>query len=447
MKVQRCGYLAKIREIVNKLSVLSMNLFITIIIWVAYVISVYFSIFLLLVYFDKKSIFQKERSSLNLPQHPLVSILIPAYNEENTIIRTMESVYNLEYPKEKMEVIVIDDGSQDTTKQKIQEYIKDKPQFRLLSHQNQGKAASLNRALARVKGEFFACLDADSFVDPSTLTKMLALYYKENDPQLAIITPAMKVYQPQNVLQKIQWLEYLVIILIARISSQMDTLYVAPGPFSLYRTSVIRKVGGFDEKNITEDQEIAYRMQKYHYRIKHCFDGYVYTTAPKNLKPFYRQRRRWYLGSMICLHQYKEIIGNRHYGDFGIIQMAKNVMGYFLALSGITLAAYFLFIPLGRWTKSLLLLKLDYLPLLLQIRFRFDKMTLLLADFKKGYIVAFLFLISLFFFYKAHRNANEKINRFGWIPIIPYFAFYYLLKGIILLLSLVEFSKSKRIKW
>ncbi len=424
-----------------------MNLFVNITLWIAYITSLYFSIFLLLVYFDKKNIFKAEHSSLNPKAEPLVSILVPAYNEEKTILKTLISIYELEYPKTKLEVIVIDDGSKDNTKQIVQEYIKDKPYFQLISHPNLGKAASMNKALTLIKGEFFACLDADSFVHSLTLKKMLSQYYQKNDPNLAIITPAMKVYQPKNILQKIQWLEYLVIILIARVSSHLDSLYVAPGPFSLYRTDIIRKLGGFDEESIVEDQEIAYKVQKNNYRVTQCFDGYVYTVAPKQFKPFYRQRKRWYLGSIICLKKYKQMIANRKYGDFGMMQMTKNVLGYFFAITGITIAIYFFLQPLLEQLKSLIIIKFNIFPYLANLNLKVNFLDLLLTDFRKGFIVLFLFIIGAMFFYYAHRNANEKMTKFGWLPLLPYFVFYYLLKGSILLLSLVHFARNKKLKW
>lgn len=422
-----------------------MNLFMNIVLWVAYVIALYFSSFLLLVYIEKKSFFKKECSQLNLKKFPIVSILVPAYNEEKTILKTLRSINNLDYPKNKLDVIVINDGSKDRTEEIVTDYIKDKAYFNLMSHKNKGKAASLNRALKRTKGEFFACLDADSFVDRLTLRKMLSLYYQKEDPNLAIITPAMKVYQPKNILQRVQWIEYLIIILVARIASHLDSLYVAPGPFSLYRTEIVRKIGGFDEHNITEDQEIAYRVQKHNYKIIQCYDGYVYTVAPKKIKPFYQQRRRWYLGGMDCLYKYKKMIANRKYGDFGIMQLIKNLCGYALAITGIASALYFLILPTIRWVKNLIMIQFNILPYFKNFNINF--MNILLADFKKGFIIIFLFMIGLYFFYQAHRNANEKIMKFGWIPLIPYFVFYYLLKGSIFLLSLVEFSLGKKIKW
>ena len=237
------------------------------------------------------------------------------------------------------------------------------------------------------------------------------------------------------------------IILIARLTSHLDSLYVAPGPFSIYRTDIIKKLGGFDEENITEDQEIAYRIQKHHYKIKQCFDGYVYTTAPAKIIPFYRQRRRWYLGSISCLHKYKKIVGKKRYGDFGLMQMIKNVLGYFLAIAGISLAAYFLFIPVTDWVKRIFAIDFEIVEYVSNFNIHIDSLTFLLTDMKFGFIIILLFIIGFLFFYLAHKNANEKMNQFGLIILIPYFLFYYLLKGGILILSLIEFSRGKKIKW
>jgi cellulose synthase/poly-beta-1,6-N-acetylglucosamine synthase-like glycosyltransferase len=423
-----------------------MALLSTIIIGIVYFISLYFAIFLILVYLDYSPNFKKEKSNLEPKKYPFVSILIPAYNEEETIIGTMKSVMDINYPKDLLDVIVIDDGSSDSTKGKIEGFIKDNdvPHFRLLSHENIGKAASMNKAIDMAKGEFFACLDADSFVDKNTLRKMLSLYYKENDPQLAVITPAMKVFKPKNVLQKIQWIEYLIMIFAGRLTSHLDSIYVAPGPFSLYRTDVIKEVGGFDCKTLTEDQEIAYRLQEKHYRIKQCFDGYVYTVSPNKFIGFYKQRRRWYLGSMTCAYQYRKVIANKEYGDFGLIQMIKNVFGYGLAIAGIGFAFYLFGWPMILKFMNGIQINFDFWPYLKNINWN---VSYLLFDIQKLFIFGILFLTGLFFFYMSHKNAKEKMNAVGLVPIVPYFAFYYLLKGAILMMCFYEFTRRKKIKW
>jgi len=424
-----------------------MNILLNGVLWVTYLISLYFSIFLVLVYIEKRKFFLKENLKPKLKIYPKITVIIPAYNEEKNILKTLISVDEIIYSKDKLEVIVVNDGSLDNTEKIVLDYIKEKDNFRLISHSNKGKAASLNIALKEAKGEYFACLDADSFVDSMTLVKQLSIFQEKNDPDLAVITPAMKVYKPETILQKVQWLEYLVIILIARITSHLDSLYVAPGTFSLYKTEIIKKIGGFDEENITEDQEIAYRMQRNHYKIKQCPDGFVYTVAPKKLTPFYKQRRRWYLGSIICLNQYKKMMGNKKYGDFGLMQMVKNVLGFLLSLSGIGVALYLFFLPVVRWIKNLILVDFSIMPYILDFKFKINPLSFLLFDIRKGILVLSLFIVGIFFFIKAHRNANEKVIKFGLIPMIPYFMFYYLLKGGILLVSMFNFLKEKKLKW
>ncbi len=423
-----------------------MQLWETTILWIVYGISLYFSIFLVLVFFDTRKRFEIESSSLEVKRFPKVSIIVPAYNEENTIQKTMQSVFDINYPKEFLEVIVINDGSSDGTLSQMKQFIEEKQanHFRILNHDNMGKAASLNVAIETITGEYFACLDADSFVDPNSLRKMLVFYEKESDSQLAIVTPAMKVDSPKGILQKIQWFEYLVMIFVGRLTSHLDSLYVAPGPFSLYQSDVIKKLGGFAKDTLTEDQEIAYRMQKNHYRIKQCFDAYVYTVAPDKFIDFYKQRRRWYMGGMQCAYKYREMIANKKYGDFGILQMVKNVLGYGLALFGILFALYFFVWPVVKYLSHGLSIGFDIWPYLQNIDLLLSP---LLLDLQRGSIVIVLFLISGFFFWQAHRNAREKIHVKYYLSIIPYFAFYYLLKGGILLLSMIEFSRVKKIKW
>ncbi len=431
-----------------------MNIIIELLLWITYLASLYFSVFLLIVYLEKRSEYdepieetEENKESNSAAFEPFISILVPAYNEEKTIQKTLESINHLDYPKNKVQIIVINDGSKDQTEQMIKSYITNKPPFQLLSHSNKGKAASLNIALKLVKGEFFACLDADSFVHPTTLRKMLKLYHETNDPSLAIITPAMKVHDPKTILQRVQWLEYLVLILMGKVASKLDSLYVAPGPFSLYNTTIIKQLGGFDEKNITEDQEIAYRVQKHHYKIRQCPAGYVYTTAPATLKPFCSQRKRWYLGSMLCVHQYHELIANRKYGDFGMMQMVKNASGYFLAITGISIAFTLFLQPWFSRLREFFLVDFNLLPYILDLKLKFNFLTFLLTDFRKAFIIIFLILIGAYLFYAAHKNAHEKITKFGWLHLIPYFAFYYSVKAYILMITLVKFAWTRKAKW
>ena len=192
---------------------------INILLWAVYFIALYFSVFLLSLYFFEPDVPRRRYATW-----PAVAILIPAWNEESSIRDTIESALRLDYPPEKLSVFAIDHG------------------------------------------------DADSTVSSSALKSMLAYF---TSPRVAIVTPMMLVKQPRNLLQKLQKYEYITSLLIKRFSSYLNCIYVAPGPFSIYRTKTLKALRGFDETALAEDMEIVYRMQRHRYVIRQCLvDGF-----------------------------------------------------------------------------------------------------------------------------------------------------------------------------
>ena len=236
--------------------------FVKVILWIAYFISLYFAVFWFLVLLENKP----SRKGKKLSKLPFVSIVIPAFNEEKKLRPTLESVLKLEYPKNKYEVIIINDGSKDNTVDQAKQLIKEYSDYdiKLLNQKNKGKGAALNHGLRKSKGEYFICLDADSYVSKDALKKILPHFTSDN---IAAVLPLLKVNKPKSILQKMQWLEYIVNMFYKELMSKLDCVHVAPGPFSVYKKSIIEKVGGFDENNMTEDLEISLRLQKYNYQI------------------------------------------------------------------------------------------------------------------------------------------------------------------------------------
>lgn len=424
---------------------MGVNLVLTILLWMTYFASLYFSIFWFLVFLDKKQSFKEEESiKRTITAYPLVSIVIPAYNEEDTILKTMESVLNLDYPADKIELLILDDGSTDKTASLVKDLIKQNPakNIRLIKQKNQGKARALNNALAKLKGEFFACLDADSFVDKDTLKKMLYIF-EQNNKELTIVTPGMKVLKPKNLLQKLQKIEYLFAMLLCRLMSHLDCVYIAPGPFSLYRTKTIQKLGGFDPYNLTEDQEIAYKAQCHQLKLKQCYDGYVYTIAPKTFKELYQQRNRWFKGSILNFLKYKKLFLNKNYGDFGFIQMITNITLFFLAASTFSFCLYFLVWPFALKFKDLVIVGFNIIPYL--NTFSWD-ISILDTDLPKTFVLLLMLAITGLFLFLAHRNAKEKIHK-SMISMIPYFLIYYLILSFIAIVVLIEVMLGKKQKW
>ena len=259
---------------------------------------------------------------------PTISVVIPAYNEEKAIEETVRSVLDADYPKGKMEVIVVNDGSTDRTA-KIVGSIKDK-RVRLLNKKNEGNAAySKNYGIKRSKGEIIITLDADSTITKDSIKKMLH-YFKDD---VAAVTSAVKVKEDERVTfwEKLQKLEYLFTIFNRRLFAMINGVYVTPGPFSAFRREVFDEVGLFDPTNFMEDQEIALRIQAANYRIESCMDAVVYTRVPKDFRSFMKQRERWNRGGMRNAVKYAFTI-NPKYGDFGLFVMLYSILSIVLLI-------------------------------------------------------------------------------------------------------------------
>lgn len=424
-----------------------MNTLLVVLLWTTYLISLYFLIFWFLVFLDKKSSFQtEEKAGRGLARHPVVSVIIPAYNEEKNIKATIQSVLNLEYPKDKLELIIIDDGSKDGTAEVVAGVINSNigRNIKLIRQSNQGKAMALNNALAKIKGEFFACLDADSSVEQSTLIKMLYLY-EQHDNKLTIVTPGMKLIKPKSFMQKLQEIEYIMAMFLCRLMSHLNCIYIAPGPFSLYRTETIRKLGGFDPKNLTEDQEIAYRVQLHQLRIKQCHNAFVYTLGPKTFRELYRQRNRWFKGSFLNFLKYRRMLFNKDYGDFGAIQMFTNISRFFLAASIVGFFFYFTFNSLFDNFSNMLLVGFDITPYLNTFTFNINPLGM---DLAKISVLFAIFVLAFFYYCISHRNAKEKLFlKSGVFIALPYFLIYYIILSFISIIVMIEIIFGRKQKW
>ena len=270
---------------------------------IVYFAALYYNVFWLLTLLEKKEISKKHWKIL-----PPVSVLIPAYNEEDSIKETIKSVLNLDYPKDKLKIIVINDGSKDNTKEIVENLVKQNSNLILINQKNGGKANALNNALKQIDSEFIATLDADSFVIKDTLKNLLPYFY---DEEIAAVLPSMKIKDPKNVLQRMQRIEYTINTFFRMLNERSNCIHVTPGPFSLYRTSVLKKLKGFDENCITEDLELAVRIQKNNYKILQTYDAEVYTLPPKTIKGLFYQRKRWYKGGFLACLKHKDLMFNK----------------------------------------------------------------------------------------------------------------------------------------
>ncbi len=254
---------------------------------------------------------------------PSVAVIVPCWNEMATITTTCESLLALDYPKEKLEIILVDDGSTDATRTAMAHFAHH-PQIRIIHKENGGKHTALNAGIAITQAELIGCLDADSLVEPDSLREIISCFA---DERVAAATAAMSVYRPKNILQHMQNAEYIFGSTLRHAFASVNGIYVTPGPFSFYRRSVIEKIGGFRYGHQTEDMEMALRIQQSGYRIENAPHARVYTKAPETLSKLIKQRTRWTSGFLRnILGEYRTLIGNHRHGALGMLMLPSALL-------------------------------------------------------------------------------------------------------------------------
>lgn len=289
-------------------------------------ISVYVQIFFLVTFLEKRRHIVHHPDFLELDRYPTVAISVPVYNESLTISKTVKSLLSLDYPKDKIKIFIVDDGSKDNTWDIIQEF-KDNPSVILLQKANGGKHTAVNLALEKTDAEFFGCLDSDSLVHPQALKRILK--YFENDPRTMAVAPSIVVNSPNNIIQHAQSIEYDMSIYTKKMLGFMGGIHVAPGPFSIFRKKVFNELGPYKKAHNTEDQEIALRMQEHGYKIDHCPDAFVYTNTPNSVMKLYRQRLRWIYGFIKNLVDYRRLLFKKKYGTVALFTLPSGIVSIF----------------------------------------------------------------------------------------------------------------------
>lgn len=354
------------------------------------------------------------RQHKTISSFPSVSILIPAYNEADTIGRTLESLAALRYPRKKLDILVIDDGSTDTTATVARRF----SGVTVLRQHNKGKASALNYGLQYARGEFVACLDADSSVHPDSLRNLITHF---SDPSIGAVICAIHTRTTHTLLEKLQRFEYIFAAYMRKLMARIHTLAITPGVLSTYRTSVLRNLGGFDEnrRNLTEDFEIALRLAEQGYRIFIETKSIGYTSVPSTLYAHYRQRVRWYRGFIFNILKYKHLLFNGNYGMLGLFSLPLGVLSVFMLLTTFSFIGYKLFRKLSGFITDLSLLHTDYLHL---FTIPDLKLVLLNLDIRLWFPVLLILTLVTYLFILAYRDAGE---RWKYLWVYPLYLVYY----------------------
>jgi len=306
--------------------------FSVIVIW--FMLLYQFILFLLGYLYGFRSERQRRRLETAQPDLPAISIMIPAHNEALVITDTLNSLLKLNYPPDRLEIVVVNDGSTDTTAEQVEAVAARDNRVHLhnVPHEfaARGKSAALNRGLKFCRHDVVAIFDADNVPDPDSILH-LARQLATNPNLGAVIGKFRCVNRKRNLLTRFINLESLAFQWIVQ-AGRWRLLRVAtlPGTNYLIRRSVLEEVGGWDEQALTEDAEMSIRIYKAGYLIKFVPYAIAWEQEPETLRVWFKQRTRWARGNNYVLEKYFT----------GVFKIRPRVIGVELFYS---MAVYYIF--------------------------------------------------------------------------------------------------------
>jgi len=296
-------------------------------------ISFYFLTIYILTYFQNKSqiyetiIPDEERS---------VSIVIPCFNGEKSIAKTIEAQLNSNY-KSLKKIIVVDDCSTDNSAAIIKEYAKKYEQVMYVkTPKNTGNAAGAkNYGSKFVKTKLIGFSDDDSVPSKTAIQEMVGFF---NDKEVGAVTSRVLIMGKKNFLTRSQAIEYKIIAFTRKLLGFLESIYVTNGPLSIYRKTAFDQVGGFDIKNLTEDIEITWHFVSKGWKVHMAIPAIVYTFPPTTIRQWFKQRIRWNVGGLQTIAKYRKQFLST--GMLGLFIMPYFTLSWLLGITGLFFLAY-----------------------------------------------------------------------------------------------------------
>lgn len=225
---------------------------------------------------------------------PMISLVVPAYNEGIVIQAAIRSLLQLDYPN--YEIIVIDDGSSDDTYEKAMAVSREQHDIpvRVITKRNGGKAEALNTGMTLARGEFILNMDGDSKLSSNTLRACIRHF---ENPKIGAVAGNVKVVNRENMWTKIQALEYVEGLAMARkAQSFMRVVNIIPGPLGMFRKTVLQQVGGYDSDTFAEDCDLTLKLLMHGWHIAYEPSAIAWVETPSRLLDLLKQRYRWTRG-------------------------------------------------------------------------------------------------------------------------------------------------------
>jgi cellulose synthase/poly-beta-1,6-N-acetylglucosamine synthase-like glycosyltransferase len=353
---------------------------------------------------------------------PKVSVVIPAWNEEKTIARTLESVFAQNYPKNKMEIIVVDDGSNDNTGKIAKSYAGVKVIRREKNYEkNELKAGALNAGFKAAKNKIIVAIDADCRLDKNAIKNAVQ---EMRDPKVGAVTGSVIVENPKTIVQYLQYIDYINMDFYRKMQNILGGVFCIPGALGVFRKNIVEKLGGFTPGHLTEDMEMTYKLHAGGHVIKTAKNAFSYTGAPETLTGLIKQRLRWYRGSLQLIMKYRWMLFNRKLSNYGMFVLPTNYLPLFLVLGFDFLILKTYLKQIFNWVVNFMAWNNSGLQPFLSIDLNYS--FFLLRDIKLVFLVV-SFTIFFFILFIGFKFTEEKMSAKKLLALIPYSLIYGLI--------------------
>ena len=348
---------------------------------------------------------------------PTVSIIIPVYNEEVVIRRTLKALLNSNYRF--TEILVIDDGSTDNTAIIIKEEFRRYPKVKLLQKSNGGKAAALNLGIHRALGDIIITIDADTIFHPATIPYLVENF---SDPRVAAVTGNCKIGNIKNQLTKWQHIEYVTAQnLDKRALEELDCITVVSGSNSAWRKSVVKEVGDYHNDILAEDAELTLRILNAGHKIIYEDRAISYEECPETVKEFLKQRDRWSYGILQAAWKHKKNIYSSSNKKLKYFAVPSLIFSYLLLLTAPLVDILFIAALLSGTTTiyyfALLFYLIDTLNSFIAFKIGKEKMKPLIWIFFQRiayrYLLGFVTWKAIILALRGNRVRWDKLERSG----------------------------------
>ena len=408
----------------------------SIIFYVLAFMSVYVQVFLLLTFIENRKKIIVRKGDIELKKYPAVTVIVQCWNEEKTIYKTVRSLLDLNYPKDKLKIFLVDDGSIDGTWHAINKFAK-YPQVNVFHKENGGKHTALNLGLEKLETDFVGCLDADSFADKNALMRIMS--YFEKDSTAMAVAPSVMVENPKSIIQKAQKAEYYLSVYVKKMLAFLGAIHVTPGPLTIFKREVFDNLGPYRSAHNTEDMEIAYRMQSNHYKIEQCNDAYVYTNTPATVSKLYKQRLRWIYGFINNTIDYRNVLFKRKYGNFSLFTVPAGILS-------VVAVSYLFFKVVYSLGKFLAHKFIEYRVIGVDLTPSVGSFDPFFVNSQAGIFVSImLYSLVIFSIVLGHKMAKEK-----WsfpVNIVYFFVIYSVIAPFWLMRALLNTVITKKPSW